>query len=80
MLGTVRISMYVWTKKVGKKKFETFLLEKLVEGKKSYFQPFCKANLITENKRKKKFLKSLSVVKEVCRAFGVLVNKEVQFT
>ena len=37
------------TKKVGNKHFEAYLLEKLVEDKKSFFQSFRKASLITGN-------------------------------
>ena len=52
---------------VEKKRLETFLQGKLVKDKKSIFEPFYKARLITGNKNKKKkkkqFLKPLSVVK-----------------
>ena len=66
---------------VGNKHFEAFLLEKLLKNKKSLFQSFCEESIVTGNKKnKKKFLKPLSVVKEVCQAFGLLVNKAVKFT
>ena len=39
-----------------------------------------KARLLTGNKKKKTFLKPLSVVKVVCREFGILVNKVIRFT
>ena len=65
---------------VGNKHFEVHVQEKLVEDNKSYFQPFCKASLITGNEKKKKKLKPLSVIKEVCQAFHLLANKVVKFT
>ena len=66
---------------VGNKHFEAFLQIKLVEYKKSFFKSFCKARLTAGNELKKKmFLKHLSVVKEVCQAFGLLVNEAVKFT
>ena len=40
-----------------KEYFEAFLQDKLVEDKIPFFEPFCKAKLITGNKKKKKFLK-----------------------
>ena len=51
-----------------------------MEDKKSFFEPFSKASLLTGNAKKKKFLKTLSVVKEVCQAFVLLVNKVVKPT
>ena len=51
-----------------------------MEDKRSFFEHFCKARLVTENEKKKKFLKPLSVVKEVCEAFALLFNKTVKFT
>ena len=47
----------------------------MVEGKKSFFGPICKLRLKTGSEKKKKVLKSLSVLKEDCQAFGLLVNK-----
>ena len=38
----------------------------------------CKVNLKAGNE--KTFLKPLLVVKEICKAFGLLVNKVVKFT
>ena len=46
-----------------------------MEGKKSFFEPICKARLKTGAEKKKKFFKSLSVLKEDCQAFGLLGNK-----
>ena len=51
-----------------------------MEDKKSFFEPFSKVRLITENETNKKFLKALSVVKEVCQDFGLLSNKAVKLT
>ena len=64
---------------IGNKHFEAFLQDKLVEDKKSFFEPFCKARLITRNEKKKKLLKPLSVVKEVCQDFCLLIDKAVKF-
>ena len=65
---------------VEKKRLETFLQDNLVKDKKSIFEPFCKARLITRSKKKKKFLKPLSSIKKVSQALGLLVNKAVTFT
>ena len=46
-----------------------------MEGKKSFFEPICKVRLKTGSEKKKKVLKSLSVLNEDCQAFGLLVNK-----
>ena len=50
-----------------------------MEGKKSFLEPICKVKLKTGSKKKKKVLKSLSVLKENykedCQAFGLFVNK-----
>ena len=68
------------TEEVEKKHFKTFLQDKLAEDKKSFFEPFCKARLITDNEEKEKLLKSLSVIKEVCHAFGLLPNRAIKFS
>ena len=47
----------------------------LVECKRSFFEPICKVKLKTGSEKKKKLLKSLSVLKEDWQAFGFLVNK-----
>ena len=47
-----------------------------MEGKKSFFEPTCKAILKSGTEKKKKILKSLLVAKEDCQAFGLLRNKE----
>ena len=60
---------------VGNKRFIAFVQDRLVEGKKSFFEPICKVRLKTGSEKKKKVLKSLSVLKEDCQAFGLLVNK-----
>ena len=62
------------------KRFETFFQDKLVKDKKSFLELFCQARLITVNEKKKKFLKPLSAVMEVCQAFDLLVKKAVEFT
>ena len=49
-----------------------------MEDKKSFFEPFCKARLIARNEIKK-LLQPLSVAKEGCQVFGLLVNKAVKF-
>lgn len=59
--------------KIGNKHFEASLLEKLLQNKKPVFELFCKRSL--ETRRKKKVLKPLSIVKEVCQAFGLLLTK-----
>ena len=59
--------------KIGNKHFEASLLEKLLQNKKPVFELFCKRSL--ETRRKKKVLKPLSIVKEVCQAFGLLLIK-----
>ena len=65
---------------VGNKLSKAFLRETLVEDKKSLLEPFYNANLITRNKKKKKFLKPLSIVEKICHAFDLLINKVVKFT
>ena len=60
---------------VGNKRFIAFVQDRFVEGKKSFFEPICKVRLKTGSEKKKKVLKSLSVLKEDCQAFGLLVNK-----
>ena len=65
---------------VGNKHFGAFLQSKLVEDKKSFFELFCKARLITGNEIKKKVFETFMVVKEVCQAFGLLVNKAVNLS
>ena len=64
---------------VGNKRFIAFVQDRLMEGKKSFLEPICKVKLKTGSKKKKKVLKSLSVLKENykedCQAFGLLVNK-----
>ena len=68
-----KLFLIIWkTEEVGNKYFEGFLQSKFVEYKKWFCEPFCKAKLITGNEMKKKFLKLLSVVKEVCQAFDLL--------
>ena len=64
-------------KEVGNKHFEAFLLETLVEDKKPYSEPFFKA-ILNWKREEKKFLKPLSVVKEVCQNFGLLIYKVVK--
>ena len=64
---------------VGNKHFGAFLQSKLVEDNKSFFELFCKARLITGNEIKKRVFETFMVVKEVCQAFGLLVNKAVKF-
>ena len=46
-----------------------------MEGKKLFFEYICKARLKCGTEKKKKILKSLSVLKEDCQAFGLLGNK-----
>ena len=46
-----------------------------MKGKKLFFEYICKAKLKSGTKKKKKILKSLSVLKEDCQAFGLLGNK-----
>ena len=46
-----------------------------MEGKKSFFEPICKVILKTGSEKKKKVLKCLSILKEDCQAFGLLVDK-----
>ena len=46
-----------------------------MEGKKLFFEYICKARLKCETEKKKKILKSLSVLKEDCQAFDLLGNK-----
>ena len=64
---------------VGNKRFIAFVQDRLMEGKKSFLEPICKVKLKTGSKKKKKVLKSLSVLKENykedCQAFGLFVNK-----
>ena len=43
-----------------------------MDSKKSFFEPICKAILKTGAEKKTKILKSLSVLKEDCQAFGLL--------
>ena len=74
------VDSFLHVEEVGNKHFDAFLQSKLVEDKKSFFELFCKARLITGNEIKKKFLKPLLVVKEVCQAFGLFVNKAIKFT
>ena len=66
--------------KLENRHFEAFLQNKLAEDKRSLFESFCKARLITGNETKKRFLKPLSIIKSLCQAFGLLVNKAVKFT
>ena len=49
---------------VRNKRFIAFVQYRLVEGKKSFFEPICKVKLKTGSEKKKKLLKSLSVLKE----------------
>ena len=65
---------------VKNKHFDAFLQNKSIKDKKSFFEPFCKARLVTENETNKKILNALSVVKEVFQAFGLLVKKPVKLT
>ena len=65
---------------VKNKHFDAFLQNKSIKDKKSFFESFCKARLITENETNKKILNALSVVKEVFQAFGSLVKKPVKLT
>ena len=52
-------------------RFRAFVQDRLVEGKKSFFKPICKAKLKNGNEKKKKISKSLTVLKAV----GLLGNK-----
>ena len=67
---------FLHAEKVGNKHFEAFLLDKLVENKISFFEPFYKARLITGNEKKKKFLKRFSVVKEFVKFLVYLLTKQ----
>ena len=58
-----------------KQTVQGFFQGRLAGGKKSFFEPVCKAKLKTGTEKKKKILKSLSVLKEDCQAFGLLGNK-----
>ena len=58
-----------------KQTVQDFLQGRLAGSKKSFFEPICKARLKTGTEKKKKILKSLSVLKEDCQAFGLLGNK-----
>ena len=51
-----------------------------MKDKKSFFEPFWKARLIAGNDMKNNFLKHSTVIKEVCQAFGLLINKAIKFT
>ena len=46
-----------------------------MEGKKSFFEPFCKTRLKSGTEKKKKILKSLSVSKEDYQVFDLLGKK-----
>ena len=60
---------------IDKEVIDGFLQSRLAGSKKSFFEPICKARLKTGTEKKKKILKSLSVLKEDCQAFGLLGNK-----
>ena len=70
---------YSWsftcTEDVENKRFNAFVQFRLVESKKSFFEPICKARLKTGTGKNLKILKSLSILKEACQGFGVLGNK-----
>ena len=57
------------------KPLKAFVQGRLVKGKKLFFEYICKAKLKSGTEKKKKILKSLSVLKEDCQAFGLLGNK-----
>ena len=60
---------------VGNKRFIAFVQDRLVESKKLFFERICKVRLKTGSEKKKGVLKSLSVLKEDCQAFSLLLNK-----
>ena len=67
---------FTFTEDVGNKCFRAFVLGRLVDGKKSFFELTCKTRVKSGTEKKKKILKSLLVAKEDCQAFGLLGNKE----
>ena len=67
---------FTFTEDVGNKCFRAFVLGRLVDGKKSFFELTCKTRLKSATEKKKKILKYLLVAKEDCQAFGLLGNKE----
>ena len=69
------VSSFTFTEDAGNKCFRVFVQGRIVQGKKSFSELICKARLKTGTEKKKKILKSLSVIKEDCRAFGLLGNK-----
>lgn len=48
---------FLHAEEVGNNRFDTFLIDRLVEDKKSFFEPFSKAWVISGNEKRKKFLK-----------------------
>ena len=65
------VHAFLHTEKYGNKKLK-LLYKTLVKGKKSFFEPICKAMLKTGNEKKKKVLEHLSsALKEDCQAFWI---------
>lgn len=49
------VDRFFHAREVGSKYCEAFPLGKLVEDKKSFFEPFIRARLLTENEKKESF-------------------------
>ncbi|MAG85790.1 MAG: hypothetical protein CMB97_00015 [Flavobacteriaceae bacterium] len=61
----------------GNEAFLTFVSERLVAGSKSFFAPIKRLKLNTGIVAKKKTIKAISVLKEDCQAFGLIVSKSL---
>ena len=65
---------------VGENQFDEFIAQRLINNAVSYFAPIKRNNLKTGIKKVKLTPKAVTVLKEDCQAFGLIISKAISLT
>ena len=60
---------------IGEKQFDEFVQQRVIQNEVGFFAPIKINNLKTGIKKTKKTLKDVTVLKEDCQAFGLIISK-----